>query len=251
MEAARGAGRVAQATSRKRENGHRVEATFWGLPDGTARFASKAVADTLPTRVNLQRWGKLPPSTGAKSDCPRCPGKKETLRHILSGCKPALEEGRYKWRHDRVLQRVCEIIQQHKPEAKIQADLNGWEYREAAALIDSGQRPDIMVTENSAGESIVTMIELTCPYEDNIQKDHNSKMDKYTTLAHQLGAKLICCEVGCRGHTPPSVSTLANWMKLKDGEAKRLRNELGRTAIQSSYVLWKVREDQWKASVQA
>ena len=38
-------------------------------------------------------------------------GKNGTLNHILAGCKVALNQGRYKWRHDRVLKELAAAIQ--------------------------------------------------------------------------------------------------------------------------------------------
>ncbi|KAJ8417897.1 hypothetical protein AAFF_G00227400 [Aldrovandia affinis] len=37
--------------------------------------------------------------------------EEECLRHILSGCKTALSQGRYRWRHDQVLKKLAETLE--------------------------------------------------------------------------------------------------------------------------------------------
>ena len=39
-----------------------------------------------------------------------------TLQHILTGCKVALCQGRYKWRHDQVLREIAQCMDQRRLE---------------------------------------------------------------------------------------------------------------------------------------
>ena len=57
---------------------------IYNLPKGTMKWLLNSSIDTLPTKANLRQWGKV---TNDKCFC----GKKETLNHILSGCKVALD----------------------------------------------------------------------------------------------------------------------------------------------------------------
>ncbi|GFN86204.1 reverse transcriptase [Plakobranchus ocellatus] len=41
--------------------------------------------------------------------CPLCQGR-QTTEHVLSSCKVALSQGRYTWRHNRVLQEFASAI---------------------------------------------------------------------------------------------------------------------------------------------
>ena len=43
-------------------------------------------------------------------DCQLC-GARGTLAHILPGCKLALQQGRYRWRHDQVLRTLADILE--------------------------------------------------------------------------------------------------------------------------------------------
>ncbi|GFO15296.1 reverse transcriptase [Plakobranchus ocellatus] len=67
-------------------------------------FLIRSVYDLLPSNVNLVRWGKKDDPT-----CPLCKGR-QTTEHVLSSCKVALSQGRYTWRHNRVLQGLASVI---------------------------------------------------------------------------------------------------------------------------------------------
>ena len=58
------------------------------LPKGTMKFLLNSSINTLPTKSNLKLWGK------SKSDkCDLC-GWVQNLKHILSACTRALDQGR-------------------------------------------------------------------------------------------------------------------------------------------------------------
>ena len=72
--------------------------------DEKLKFLIKSVYDVLPTPANKSKWFKT------EEKCLLC-GKEGTLAHILSGCSVALSQGRYKWRHDRVLKEIASTVQ--------------------------------------------------------------------------------------------------------------------------------------------
>ncbi|GFO37031.1 reverse transcriptase [Plakobranchus ocellatus] len=73
-------------------------------------FLIRSIYDLLPSNANLVLWGK-------KDDpiCPLCQGR-QTAEHVLSSCKVALSQGRYTWRHNRVLQELASVISTAKGE---------------------------------------------------------------------------------------------------------------------------------------
>ena len=73
-------------------------------------FLIRSVYDLLPSNANLVRWGKKEDPT-----CPLCQGR-QTTEHVLSSCRIALSQGRYTWRHKRVLQELAAIISTSKRE---------------------------------------------------------------------------------------------------------------------------------------
>ncbi|GFO14879.1 reverse transcriptase [Plakobranchus ocellatus] len=73
-------------------------------------FLIRSVYDLLPSNANLVRWVKKNDPT-----CPLCHGR-QTTEHVLSSCKVALSQGRYTWRHNRILQELASVIRTAKGE---------------------------------------------------------------------------------------------------------------------------------------
>lgn len=75
---------------------------LWGTDQGKLSFLLRAMADLLPTPNNLKIWGKEEDSSCVQCGKPLC-----SLNHILTECPKAWGEGRYRWRHDKVLTEVA------------------------------------------------------------------------------------------------------------------------------------------------
>jgi hypothetical protein len=184
--------------------------------EGRVKFLLGATYDVLCTPANLARWG-LAPDLG----CVECGAARATLGHILSSCPVALRDGRYTWRHNRVLAvlaRGVEEVLKAKPandrkdgvlfvgegangklgrpygkvtkrkrESKIddwcvQADFGGTR-SVPAEICESEQRPDLVIWSTKARR--VILAELTVAWEAGVQKAHSRKEGKYTELAAQ------------------------------------------------------------------
>lgn len=70
----------------------------------------------------------------------------------------------------------------------------------------NGYRPDIMITIREGSAKRLVIIELTCPFEENLRASHSNKVEKYTRLKDTLMTRncyssidLHCVEVGSRG----------------------------------------------------
>ena len=98
------------------EQGKQGAMTRWEVPEhrlshkellGTTetriKFLTKAVYDLLPTPANKSKW------YGEEDTCNLCQ-ERGTLNHILTGCRTALSQGRYTWRHNKVLQEIYKRI---------------------------------------------------------------------------------------------------------------------------------------------
>ena len=96
--------------------------------ESLSRFTSSVLTETpLPTRASLRRWGV---STHASDKCPICDTETQTTRHILSGCRKALEQGRYTLRHNMVLQALANSVQRFSSTSQCHFDLPrklGWD----------------------------------------------------------------------------------------------------------------------------
>lgn len=62
--------------------------------------------------MNVHRWGIR--------DDPMCKlcGLKGSMAHILTGCKTALTQGRYRWRLDKVLTVLADILEQERTQKR-------------------------------------------------------------------------------------------------------------------------------------
>ncbi|XP_058852600.1 uncharacterized protein LOC131699533, partial [Acipenser ruthenus] len=69
---------------------------LWSMEQSRISFLIRSTYDVLPSPQNLNLW------VGEDPSCPLC-SSPATLRHILTGCKVALSQGRFTWRHDQVL----------------------------------------------------------------------------------------------------------------------------------------------------
>ena len=177
--------------------------------EATFQFVLKAVYDLLPTPQNLNTWYRTD-----EHKCHLCGGT-GTLDHILTGCKTALTQGRYRWRHDKVLKELAHWIeekmkavnssplkkrtlikfvkagekakseQQHIPQSilnicrdwKMQADLPENPLRVPQHVAATLQRPDIIITSEAAKQLLI--IELTVPREDRVRISTELKRTKY------------------------------------------------------------------------
>ena len=92
---------------------------IYSLPRRVLSFAINSSIDTLPTFRNLKLWCKK-----MSSNCKLC-GNTQTLLHVLAGCKTMLDQGRYTWRHNCVLNHIEMYIRGLTNNANIISDLPG------------------------------------------------------------------------------------------------------------------------------
>ena len=190
---------------------------IWHMAPLRISFLIRSVYDLLPSNANLVRWGKKEDPT-----CSLCQGR-QTTEHVLSSCKIALSQGRYTWRHNRVLQELAAIISSAKGETTlpntnaliftteggakswhgrpvrttnqikclldgcddwdVSADLSGWESH-PSIIKETRLRPDIVI--HSASTQQLIMVELTVPYENRMEEAHIYKREKYMNLTKEL-----------------------------------------------------------------
>ena len=101
-----------------------------GLPSSQFSFLLGAGTDTLPIPLNLRRW-----HLKVDSSCLLCGSKQPAIHYVLS--KPeALQQGRYTWRHDSVLQSLVRDLKHHvEPDMVLCADYES--FRQPHSRIDS------------------------------------------------------------------------------------------------------------------
>ena len=247
------------------------------MPQARLSFLIRATYDTLPSPWNLHVW------YGTEATCKLCDSPKASLHHILSGCKVALTQGRYGWRHDRVLRELAEILEERRTEANraspgtsqrtvqfvkqggkpqntsknpqsllaagcewnMRADLDR-QLKFPQEITATSLRPDIVLWSTST--KTVIMVELTVPWEEGMEAAFERKRDKYSELANECSeagwrAFTYPVEVGCRGYTGASTRRLLKSLGIKGSKLKKALKVLAEEAEQGSFWLWLRRND--------
>ena len=140
------------------------------LPKNIFNFSLRYINNSLPTRKNLVKWG-----LSSSADCSFC-FCPESLLHVISGCKTYLNEGRYTWRHDSVLNLIASSLLD-VGRSKMYVDLPG--FISPSVITGDELRPDLLLTiENK----ILYILELTVGFETNLKTNSDRKHEKYLTL---------------------------------------------------------------------
>ena len=82
---------------------------IWHMAPLRISSLTRSVHDLQPSNANLVRWRKKEDPT-----CLLCNGSRQTTEHVLSSRRVALSQGRYIWRHNRVLQVLAVVISMAK-----------------------------------------------------------------------------------------------------------------------------------------
>ncbi|KAK0140163.1 hypothetical protein N1851_022917 [Merluccius polli] len=218
---------------------------LWRLEPFRISFLLRSVYDTLPTPTNLY------------------------------------SKGRYRWRHDKVLRALADILEQerrkkHQPQPRptpsIQFIREGekpssskktkqsllqtapaWEMRvdlgrklHFPQVVQTSLRPDMVIWSEEAKK--VILIELTVPWKDGCGEVHERKATKYQDLVQQGRDKgwqawLFPVEVGCRGFPAQSVWNTLTVLGIRGRERKTAARRLGEAAERASCWLWNRREE--------
>ena len=254
-------------------------------PNPFNKFLVGSTYNTLPTKINLERWGLID-----NSKCSLCEADHCSIRHILSGCNVSLKQGRYTYRHNKVLRVLAHHIQSfintnkvvssgikrihfvkegvkekkgRKPDLGIlhkakdfvlDVDLDKQLRFPEHIARDVLKRPDMVLYSNSL--HLVILIELTCPCEERFHEANLGKINKYgvsSELQERIrrnGWDCLCfpVEVGARGYCSTSVRGCLRKLGLGKIRTNRAIKEAGDSALRSSFWIWLGRERfQWEA----
>ena len=227
---------------------------MWDIPQGVLKFAINAGINTLPTLDNLKRWGKR-----TNNRCPFC-GNIQTLLHVLSNCNTALDQGRYTWRHNSVLMTIIDCTRPFlDARFSLYSDLDGFQAPHGGVIppdvLVTRFKPDLFLVDESARE--VVLLELTCPWDDNISRSHDFKQEKYAPLVADLSRVYkvfhFSIEVSVRGQISKN-----NRARLKSfayrccrdpkNVTKRLMAHCSRISLLCSYSIFCARKEPTRSS---
>ena len=210
------------------------------------KIERKKVNDTFD---NLKRWGKR-----VNDRCPFC-GNIQTLLHVLSNCSTSLDQGRYTWRHNSVLLSIVESLRRNLNEGFLLfSDLEGFHAPHGGVIpphiLVTNLKPDLFIANETTRE--VILFELTCPWDGNIDRSHDYKLDRYSALVTDLSArfrvKYYPVEISVRGQV-----TKNNKARLKSlffdccGNARKLTKatitDCSKISLLCSYSIFLARKE--------
>ena len=209
---------------------------MWDIPQGVLKFAINAGINTLPTFDNLKRWGKR-----VNDRCPFC-GNIQTLLHVLSNCNSSLDQGRYTWRHNSVLQCIVDTVRSNLNEGfSLFSDLAGFQAPHGGVIpphiLVTNLKPDLFIVNEFT--KVVILFELTCPWDSNIIRSHEYKQERYAALVGDLSrrfrVKYYPVEISVRGQVSKN-----NGARLKSfvydccGSSRKVAKELIRNCSKIS-----------------
>ncbi|CAB4043669.1 Hypothetical predicted protein, partial [Paramuricea clavata] len=138
------------------------------LPKNIFNFTVRYINNSLPTRKNLVKWG-----LSSSADCSFC-SSPESLLHVISGCKAYLDEGRFTWRHNSVLNFiVSSLISAER--SKLYVDLPG--FITPSVITGDQLRPDLLLAIE-----VLYVLELTVGFETNLNSNSDRKHKKYLSF---------------------------------------------------------------------
>jgi len=179
--------------------------------------------------------------------------KRETVRHILSNCD-RLAVNMYIMRHNNALKVLYWwILHKYKLEDKVRK----WSDKEQPQVTRSNKRitikwnskvqsneyteanrPDMLVIDNE--KKRIRIIEMSCPWDKNVNRKEVEKMTKYETIRQELreqyegyDVKQVNIIVGTLG----TITSLGEELGKISKKAKGLAEQIQRVVIMSSIAI--------------
>ena len=153
-----------------------------------------------------------------------------------------LDQKRYTWCQDNILQHIPENI--NNPKYTVYCDIEGAESVNGGTihpnLTVTPPRPNIVILNDNN----VNMFELTSPFETNIEKQHTYKTNKYSHLLKDItsmNTTLEAFEIGSRGIiTSANKDRLRKLYRFIDNNItlKTFVSKISEIAISSSYYIF-------------
>ena len=211
------------------------------MPKNIFNFTLKYLSNSLASRKILCKW-----CITQSSACSFC-RQSETLQHIVSSCKSYLEQGRYTWRHDSVINFIANTL----------SGLQSWSlYADLPTFLspslitgDSLRTDHILISTNND----LYILELTIRFETNIKVNSDRKASKYNPLHQELGSKykqikFISLSLGALGTVGSSSESFINRLKclgVSQPIQRSILSKMINITIHCTYFLFCRRNKPW------
>ena len=173
-----------------------------------------ATFDTLPSPTNLKRW-----HITTEADCSLCSVKVCTTAHVLSGCKVALSQGRYTFRHDSILRvlhnSLSKFVSSMSP-VKACLSLSSCFVKQGKRLCSSKKKPHVGILHESSDWKL------------SVDFDSSLVFPSFIAITSSRPDIVI-------------YSVLKKTLNTK--ETKVVLSQLTSTAIQCSFIIWLNRDN--------
>ena len=211
------------------------------LPKNIYNFTIRYINNTLPTRKNLSKWG-----ISSATDCSFC-SLPESLLHVVAGCKTYLDQGRFTWRHDSVLQIIANSLLGVRG-TNLYADMPG--FTSPSLITGNELRPDLLL---SIPQKCLYILELTVGFESNLLNNITRKNLKYKELVrqqrkHYNDVKFINLSISTLGVFSSQSTDFLEMLKDVGFEIQHqnfLLRRMINAAIRSTYFIFCRRNKDW------
>ena len=171
----------------------------------------------------------------------------EPLLHIVTGCSTYLNEGRYTWRHNYILQFIASTFQAFKRASSV-VDLAG--FVSPSVIIGDSLRPDPLLKVHNR---CLYILELTIGYETNLTCNIARKDRKYQYLNRSLqhyynNVNFINLFISTLGvlsaHSTDSITMLRE-LSIEDRHLTYTQRKISTITIRSIYCIFCRRGQEW------
>ena len=222
---------------------------IYRVPKGVMSFACRAATNSLATPDNLPRWGRI-----VDSRCKLCTHSPCTLGHLLSNCKVALDQGRFTYRHDQILECLLKTLAAPGLEGlSFHSDLEGCKVGGGSIppeIIVTSQRPDLVILDKRKTQTEIHLVELTVPFDtiEGIERARERKSERYAALASDIREQGLKChlhtlEIGTRGYiSPRNRGTITHLCKIAgERKVKEVLSNCSKQALLGSKAIYNAR----------
>ena len=211
------------------------------MPQYIFNFTIWYLNNTLATQKNLKKW-----NLSQTSDCSFC-FLPETLLHVVAGCKTYLEQGRYTWRHNSILNFLATSLKAVN-ESTIYADIPG--FLSPSIITGEKLRPDLLLRTNN---NYLYILELTVGFESNLETNATRKHSKYAPLLSGLQRQFKCVSfinlsmssLGIFGNSYNSFFKMCDSLSIDQQQKQYLISKLSNIAIRTTYYIFCCKHKPW------
>ena len=211
------------------------------LPANILNFTIKYLNNTLPNHKNLSLW-KLYHS----SDCQFCL-LPEMLLHVVAGCKVYLQQGRYTWRHNSVLNFLATSLKA-VDRSSLYADIPG--FPSPSIIRGDNVRPDLLLKTK---DNCLYILELTIGFETNITNNAERKHLNYLRLVSDLRSQytsvtyvnLSMSALGIYANSGLSFLNMCDSLSIDKQQKRFLISKLSTISIRTTYYILCCRDKPW------